>query len=54
VARPGDVLLQDGHVSLYVGDGRVIHASGGQLTEENIPGWVRMGVFVVLRPTALP
>lgn len=49
---PGDILLMDGHVAIWSGDGRIIHASGGELTEEQLPEWVRNGVFSVLRPFA--
>ena len=46
----GDVLLMDGHVALSLGNGSIIHASGGQLTEEPLPAWVRNGVLGVYRP----
>jgi cell wall-associated NlpC family hydrolase len=47
--RAGDVLLMDGHVALSAGNGVIIHASGGQLIEESIPSWVRIGVLGVYR-----
>jgi hypothetical protein len=50
VDLPGDVLLMDGHVALSLGNGSIIHASGGQLTEEPLPAWVRNGVLGVYRP----
>ena len=43
----GDVLLMDGHVVLSLGNGSIIHASGGQLTEEPLPAWVRNGIIGV-------
>ncbi len=46
----GDVLLMDGHVALSLGNGTIIHASGGQLTEESLPAWVRNGILGVYRP----
>ena len=46
----GDVLLMDGHVALSLGNGSIIHASGGQLTEEPLPAWVRNGILGVYRP----
>jgi cell wall-associated NlpC family hydrolase len=46
----GDVLLMDGHVALSLGNGSVIHASDGQLTEETLPAWVRNGILGVYRP----
>ena len=46
----GDVLLMDGHVAVSLGNGSIIHASGGQLTEEPLPAWVRNGVLGVYRP----
>jgi hypothetical protein len=46
----GDVLLMDGHVALSLGDGSIIHASGGQLTEEPMPTWVGNGILGVYRP----
>ena len=46
----GDVLLMDGHVALSLGNGSIIHASGGQLTEEVLPAWVRNGILGVYRP----
>ena len=46
----GDVLLMDGHVALSLGDGSIIHASGGQLTEEPMPAWVGNGILGVYRP----
>jgi len=46
----GDVLLMDGHVALSLGNGSIIHASGGQLTEKPLPAWVRDGVLGVYRP----
>ena len=51
--RPGDLLLMDGHVALWSGDGSIIHASGGRLSEEPLPDWVRNGTFAVLRPIAI-
>ena len=48
--RIGDVLLMDGHVALSLGDGSIIHASGGQLTEEVLPNWVRNGILGIYRP----
>jgi hypothetical protein len=45
----GDVLLMDGHVALSLGNGSIIHASGGQLTEEPLPAWVRNGIIGVYR-----
>jgi len=48
--QPGDVLLMDGHVALSAGNSVVIHTSGGQLTEEPLPTWVRNGVLAVYRP----
>ena len=50
---PGDVLLMDGHVALSAGNGSIIHASGGQLIEEQTPSWVRNGVLAVYRPLAI-
>lgn len=47
--RPGDILLMDGHVALSAGDGSVIHASGGQLTEEPLPNWIRNGILGIYR-----
>lgn len=47
--RVGDILLMDGHVVLSLGDGQIIHASGGQLTLEPLPNWVRNGVLGVYR-----
>lgn len=47
--RAGDILLMDGHVALSLGSGSVIHASGGQLTEEPLPTWVRNGILGVYR-----
>ena len=46
----GDVLLMDGHVAVSLGNGSIIHASGGHLTEEPLPAWVRNGVLGVYRP----
>lgn len=54
VMEPGDVFLMDGHTGLYVGGGMIIHAVGGGLTYEPVPGWVANGTFAVLRPLALP
>ena len=48
--RPGDVLLMDGHVAISVGNGSILHASGGQLTEEQLPAWVRNGILGIFRP----
>lgn len=48
--QPGDVLLMDGHVALSAGNSVIIHTSGGQLTEEPLPTWVRNGVLGVYRP----
>ena len=53
VMEPGDVFLMDGHTGLYVGGGRIIHAIGGGLTYEPVPGWVANGTFAVLRPLEL-
>jgi len=53
VMQPGDVFLMDGHTGLYVGGGMIIHAIGGGLTYEPVPGWVANGTFAVLRPLAL-
>lgn len=47
--RAGDILLMDGHVALSLGEGQIIHASGGQLTQEPLPNWVRNGVLGVFR-----
>lgn len=47
--RVGDILLLDGHVVLSLGDGQIIHASGGQLTQEPLPNWVQNGVLGVFR-----
>jgi len=47
--RVGDILLMDGHVALSLGDGQIIHASGGHLTQESLPNWVRNGVLGVYR-----
>ena len=51
--EPGDVFLMDGHTGLYVGGGMIIHAIGGGLTYEPVPGWVANGTFAVLRPIDL-
>jgi cell wall-associated NlpC family hydrolase len=53
VMEPGDVFLMDGHTGMYVGGGMIIHAIGGGLTYEPVPGWVANGTFAVLRPVAL-
>ncbi len=47
---PGDVFLMDGHTGMYAGGGMIIHAAGGGLNLERIPGWVAHGTFAVLRP----
>ena len=51
--EPGDIFLMDGHTGMYVGDGRIIHASGGGLTLEPVPRWVAHATFAVLRPIDL-
>jgi len=47
---PGDIVLNPGHVALYVGNGTVIHATGSGLTMQPLPGWVRNATIAVLRP----
>lgn len=47
---PGDIVLNPGHVALYVGNGTVIHAIGSGLTMQPLPGWVRSATIAVLRP----
>lgn len=49
---PGDILLADGHVAIWSGEGRIIHANGIALVEEGPPTWFVNGVFAVLRPLA--
>lgn len=51
VMEPGDILLQDGHVVLYLGGLMIIHASTGGLQVEPMTDFVLRGTFAVLRPT---
>lgn len=37
--KPGDVLCGDSHVALYIGDGKVIQASGGDDNKRNSKSW---------------
>ena len=37
--KPGDVLCNGGHVALYVGDGKIAEASGGDDNVRNSKGW---------------
>ena len=37
--KPGDVLCSDGHVALYIGDGKVVQASGGDDNVRNSKKW---------------
>lgn len=48
--EPGDILLMDGHVALWFGDGKIIHATGGGVTIESVPAYMMRDVFAVLRP----
>jgi cell wall-associated NlpC family hydrolase len=51
--QPGDVFLMDGHTGMYVGNGQIIHTSGGGLTLEPVPRWVAHATYAVLRPADL-
>jgi cell wall-associated NlpC family hydrolase len=53
VMQPGDLLLMDGHVAMYVADGQIIHARSGGVTLERLPVWVAAGTYAVLRPSLL-
>ena len=37
--KPGDVLCGDSHVALYIGDGKVVQASGGDDNKRNSKSW---------------
>jgi cell wall-associated NlpC family hydrolase len=50
IMLPGDVLLMDGHVMLYFGDGNIIHSSAGGVQIEPVPAYAQREVFAVLRP----
>ena len=46
--EPGDVLCSDQHVAEYIGNGKVIHASGGDDNERNSKTWnnsIRIGTW---------
>lgn len=51
---PGDVMLMDGHVALYFGDGRIIHSSTGGVQIEPVPAYMWREVFAILRPVGTP
>lgn len=50
VMLPGDIMLMDGHVMLYLGQGKILHSSAGGVQVEPVPGYAWNEVFAILRP----